>query len=182
MINRADGAGQLEPVERGVEGAERDAPGPAGELGHPLLQFIAVRLMLLEDPEDRYLDHEGKSIGSIYRAATIGSHHVDVRTTSGQRGYVVEVRRCPLCRALIRTTARGGSRSTRCATPTPSWSVPRASARSPAHGRCTTTKAELRATAKRSGDYPAYLFEVWAPDCRWNHLARTFVLSPARSA
>jgi hypothetical protein len=60
--------------------------------------------------------------------------------------------------------------------------VPRASARSPAHGRCITTKAELRATAKRSGDYPAYLFEVWAPDCRWNHLARTFVLSPARSA
>ena len=71
VINRADGAGQLEPVERGVEGAERDAAGPAGELGHSLLQFIAVRLVLLEDPEDRYLDHEGKSIGSIYRAATI---------------------------------------------------------------------------------------------------------------
>jgi hypothetical protein len=106
VINRADGAGQLEPVERGVEGAERDAPGPAGELGHPLLQFIAVRLMLLEDPKDRHLDHEGKSIDSIYRAATIGSHHVDVRTTSGQRGSVVGVRRCPLCRALIRSTAR----------------------------------------------------------------------------
>ena len=30
---------------------------------NPLLQFIAVRLMLLEDPEDRHLDHEGKSIG-----------------------------------------------------------------------------------------------------------------------
>jgi hypothetical protein len=43
----------------------------------------------------------------------------------------------------------------------PSWSVPRASARSPAHGRCITTKAELRAIAKRSGDYAAYVFEVW---------------------
>ena len=73
VINQADGAGQLEPVERRVEGAERDAAGPASELGHPLLQFIAVRLVLLEDPEDRHLDHEGKSIGSIYRAATIRS-------------------------------------------------------------------------------------------------------------
>ena len=30
---------------------------------NPLLRFIAVRLVLLEDPEDRHLDHEGKSIG-----------------------------------------------------------------------------------------------------------------------
>ena len=58
VINHADGAGQLEPVERWVEGAERDTAGPAGELGHLLLQFIAVRLVLLEDPEDRHLDHE----------------------------------------------------------------------------------------------------------------------------
>ena len=55
VINCADGVCQLEPVERSVEGAERDAAGE--ELGHRLLQFIAVRLVLLEDPENRHLEH-----------------------------------------------------------------------------------------------------------------------------
>jgi hypothetical protein len=53
--------------------------------------------------------------------------------------------------------------------------------RLPAHGRCITSKAELKAFAKRSGDFACYVVEV-CPECAWNHLARTFVLNPARSA
>jgi ssDNA-binding Zn-finger/Zn-ribbon topoisomerase 1 len=51
----------------------------------------------------------------------------------------------------------------------------------PSHGRCITSRAELRAMAKRRGDFACYIVEV-CPDCSWNHLARTFVLNPARSA
>jgi hypothetical protein len=53
--------------------------------------------------------------------------------------------------------------------------------RLPAHGRCVTSKAELRSLAKRPGELAAYVVEV-CPDCHWNHLARSFLLNPARSA
>src|SRR6478736_443602 len=53
--------------------------------------------------------------------------------------------------------------------------------RLPAHGRCITSKAELRKLAKRSGEFACYVVEV-CPSCSWNHLARTFLLNPARSA
>ena len=53
--------------------------------------------------------------------------------------------------------------------------------RLPAHGRCITTKAELKSLAKRSGEFACYVVEV-CPSCSWNHLARTFLLNPARSA
>lgn len=52
--------------------------------------------------------------------------------------------------------------------------------RLPAHGRCITSRAELRSLAKRRGDLACYVVEV-CPECSWNHLARTFVLNPARS-
>lgn len=51
----------------------------------------------------------------------------------------------------------------------------------PAHGRCITSKAELRALARRPGEHAAYVVEV-CPECGWNHLARAFLLRPARSA
>ena len=51
--------------------------------------------------------------------------------------------------------------------------------RLPAFGRCVTTRKELRAIAGRSGEFTAYVVEV-CPDCSWNHLARTFLLTPAR--
>lgn len=53
----------------------------------------------------------------------------------------------------------------------------------PAFGRCITTAKEMKAFTKRSadGDYVCYVVEV-CPSCRWNHLARTFLLNPARSA
>lgn len=51
--------------------------------------------------------------------------------------------------------------------------------RLPAHGRCVTTKAELRALARRSGNFACYVVEV-CPECSWNHLARTFLLHPVR--
>jgi hypothetical protein len=52
--------------------------------------------------------------------------------------------------------------------------------RLPAHGRCITSKAELKAFAKRSGDFACYVVEV-CPECAWNHLACTFFLYPACS-
>ena len=53
--------------------------------------------------------------------------------------------------------------------------------RLPAFGRCITSKRELQAIAKRSGNFSCYVVEV-CPNCSWNHLARTFLLNPARSS
>ena len=51
--------------------------------------------------------------------------------------------------------------------------------RLPAFGRCITSKKELTAIAKRSGEFSCYVVEV-CPSCSWNHLARTFLLSAGR--
>lgn len=51
--------------------------------------------------------------------------------------------------------------------------------RLPAFGRCITSRKELQQIAKRSGNFSCYVVEV-CPECRWNHLARTFLLAPAR--
>lgn len=51
--------------------------------------------------------------------------------------------------------------------------------RLPAFGRCVTSRAELRKLAKRSGEFTCYVVEV-CPECSWNHLARTFLLTPAQ--
>lgn len=53
--------------------------------------------------------------------------------------------------------------------------------RLPSHGRCITSAQELRRLARRSGEFSCYVVEV-CPSCHWNHLARTFLLDPARSA
>jgi hypothetical protein len=53
--------------------------------------------------------------------------------------------------------------------------------RLPASGLCITSKKELKAFARKGGDFAAYVVEV-CPDCSWNHLARTFLLNPARTA
>ncbi|MEO6987320.1 MAG: DUF5318 family protein [Aquihabitans sp.] len=53
--------------------------------------------------------------------------------------------------------------------------------RLPAFGRCITSRRELQAIAKRTGEYTCYVVEV-CPECSWNHLARTFLLKPASSA
>jgi len=52
--------------------------------------------------------------------------------------------------------------------------------RLPSHGRCVTTKRELQALARRSGNFSCYVVEV-CPTCWWNHLARTFLLNPTRA-
>lgn len=52
----------------------------------------------------------------------------------------------------------------------------------PSFGRCITTAKELKTFArKKQGEYSCYVVEV-CPTCHWNHLARTFLLNPARSA
>lgn len=48
--------------------------------------------------------------------------------------------------------------------------------RLPSHGRCITSRDELRRLAKRSGSFSCYVVEV-CPGCSWNHLARTFLLT-----
>lgn len=53
--------------------------------------------------------------------------------------------------------------------------------RLPSFGRCITSRRELQGFAKRSGPYSCYVVEV-CPGCSWNHLARTFLLNPARHA
>ena len=55
--------------------------------------------------------------------------------------------------------------------------------RMPASGRCVTTKAEMKALARAVDELAAYVVEV-CPACKWNHLARTFLLtstSPKRN-
>ena len=47
--------------------------------------------------------------------------------------------------------------------------------RMPASGRCVTTKAEMQTLSRGGDDLAAYVVEV-CPSCRWNHLARTFLL------
>ena len=50
----------------------------------------------------------------------------------------------------------------------------------PASGRCVTSEPELRRVARAAtGDLACYVVEV-CPDCRWNHLAHTFVVSGRR--
>ncbi|MCU1352105.1 MAG: hypothetical protein JWM05_1314 [Acidimicrobiales bacterium] len=51
--------------------------------------------------------------------------------------------------------------------------------RLPSHGRCVTSRSEVRAIAKRAGEFSCYVVEV-CPSCSWNHLARVFLLAPAR--
>ena len=70
-------------------------------------------------------------------------------------------RRCPICdaRPLVLVTYVFGPRL-------------------PPSGRCITSMAELRRLARRSGDHAAYEVEV-CTSCRWNHLHRTYLLSPA---
>lgn len=53
--------------------------------------------------------------------------------------------------------------------------------RLPSHGRCITSAKELKSFAKSKDEFACYVVEV-CPSCRWNHLARTFLLNPARSA
>ena len=48
--------------------------------------------------------------------------------------------------------------------------------RMPPGGRCVTTKAELKALSRGGGDLAAYVVEV-CPACKWNHLARTFLIT-----
>ena len=52
--------------------------------------------------------------------------------------------------------------------------------RLPAFGRCITSRAELQKLANRSGSFTCYVVEV-CPGCAWNHLARTFLLNPAKA-
>ncbi|MGD9797284.1 MAG: DUF5318 family protein [Acidimicrobiia bacterium] len=47
-----------------------------------------------------------------------------------------------------------------------------------AQGRCVTTRAELDRLRGRD-ELACYVVEV-CPACSWNHLARTFVVAPAR--
>jgi len=49
--------------------------------------------------------------------------------------------------------------------------------RMPAHGRCVTTKAEMQRLSRAGDELACYVVEV-CPSCSWNHLARTFLVTP----
>lgn len=50
-------------------------------------------------------------------------------------------------------------------------------ARLPSGGRCMTSLAEMQRLARRRTPMTAYVVEV-CPECRWNHLVRSFLLNP----
>lgn len=49
--------------------------------------------------------------------------------------------------------------------------------RLPRSGRCITSRGELTTLARRNGQHSAYVVEV-CTGCRWNHLVRSYLLSP----
>jgi hypothetical protein len=51
--------------------------------------------------------------------------------------------------------------------------------RMPAHGRCVTSRAEMERLRRGRDELACYVVEV-CPSCRWNHLARTFLVVPVR--
>ena len=51
----------------------------------------------------------------------------------------------------------------------------------PSFGRCITAKGEMAKLGRRSESLAAYVVEV-CPRCSWNHLARTFLVTPTPSA
>lgn len=50
----------------------------------------------------------------------------------------------------------------------------------PAQGKCVATKAELARLGRPGDELACYVVEV-CPRCSWNHLARTFLVTPTRS-
>ena len=51
----------------------------------------------------------------------------------------------------------------------------------PPSGQCFTSPAELARLFRRAGQVACYVVEV-CPECRWNHLSRTFVAGRASRA
>jgi hypothetical protein len=51
--------------------------------------------------------------------------------------------------------------------------------RLPAHGRCVSTKRELRALNRRTDELTAYIVEVCS-ECRWHHLLRVLPVGGPR--
>ncbi len=101
---------------------------------------------------------------SEYRKGRLARHevcdaHPELRRAAREVGDPTP-RRCPICEEhdLVLVSYVFGPRL-------------------PAHGRCITTKKELRALSRRSGNFSCYVVEV-CPECGWNHLARTFLLNP----
>jgi hypothetical protein len=52
--------------------------------------------------------------------------------------------------------------------------------RMPAHGKVVTTRDEMQRLAKLGAELACYVVEC-CPACSWNHLARTFVVPPAKA-
>ena len=56
-LHRLDGAGRLQAGQRRIERAERDARKGAERGRQPLLEFVAVELLLLEQAQDGEFQH-----------------------------------------------------------------------------------------------------------------------------
>src|SRR5947209_1224361 len=67
-LDRLDGTRGLQPAERRIEGSVRHPSRVAEGLAQSLLQFVAVELLLFEEPQDGEFEHPSPI--SIYRNDT----------------------------------------------------------------------------------------------------------------
>ena len=108
-VDRLDRAGLLEPAQRRVQRAERDAPQGTERLGQALLQLVAVKWLLREQSEDGELQHETTPRGSGRASESGGTRRR--RCRSGVVRYIESIyRRKPFRREQDPRTprARGG--------------------------------------------------------------------------
>ncbi|MHB8671441.1 MAG: DUF5318 family protein [Acidimicrobiales bacterium] len=100
--------------------------------------------------------------GRLSRLDVCDAHPELLRAATNVGRTTEEV--CPICEAnpLVLVTFAFGSRL-------------------PAHGRCITDAREMARLSRRREESTCYVVEV-CPSCRWNHLARTFLLGANRAA
>ena len=99
-VDDLDRAGALEPAQRRIQRAERDAPEGAEHLAQALLQLVAVEGLLLEQAEDGQLQHvAGSRSGwpvastSIYRRRYIERSHDMTTRYDGASHHPMPARR-----------------------------------------------------------------------------------------
>ena len=68
LLDGLHAALRLEAGEGRVQRAEADRGAARQQLTEPLLQLVAVELLLREQAEDGEVDHEGRGIGSLHRS------------------------------------------------------------------------------------------------------------------
>ncbi len=142
---------------------------PGGSLGSlPAVAFRPDAVRGADGPGEIDYRLARQSVLSEYRKGRIARHeicdaHPELARAARELGEPTRMR-CPVCEEVnvVLVSYVFGPRL-------------------PAFGRCITSKKELAAISRRSGSFSCYVVEV-CPSCSWNHLARTFLLNPARAS